>query len=64
MKLSDAPCASWEQGWRSPDVSRSGDRIEVVLHGSYPKNCIKSTSVDVLDHHDYLERLLRATCVS
>jgi len=61
MKLSDAPCASWEQGWRSPDVSRSGDKIEVVLHGSYPKNCIKSTSVDVLDHHDYLERLLRAT---
>ncbi|MES2160865.1 MAG: D-alanyl-D-alanine carboxypeptidase/D-alanyl-D-alanine-endopeptidase [Pseudomonadota bacterium] len=61
MKLSDAPCASWEQGWRSPDVSRNGDKIEVVLHGSYPKNCIKSTSVDVLDHHDYLERLLRAT---
>ncbi|RFP12999.1 MULTISPECIES: D-alanyl-D-alanine carboxypeptidase/D-alanyl-D-alanine-endopeptidase [unclassified Duganella] len=61
MKLSDAPCASWEQGWRSPDVARSGDKIEVVLHGSYPKNCIKSTSVDVLDHHDYLERLLRAT---
>ncbi|GJJ02393.1 D-alanyl-D-alanine carboxypeptidase [Duganella rhizosphaerae] len=61
MKLSDAPCASWEQGWRSPDVARSGDKIEVVLHGSYPKNCIKSTSVDVMDHHDYLERLLRAT---
>jgi len=61
IKLSDTPCASWEQGWRSPDVSRSGDKIEVVLHGSYPKNCIKSTSVDVLDHHDYLERLLRAT---
>ena len=61
LKLSDAPCAAWEQGWRSPDVSRSGGRIEVVLHGSFPKNCIKSTSVDVLDHHDYLERLLRAS---
>lgn len=61
MKLSDAPCSSWEAGWRSPDVARSGDKIEVVLHGSFPKNCIKSTSVDVMDHHDYLERLLRAT---
>ncbi|MQA22722.1 D-alanyl-D-alanine carboxypeptidase/D-alanyl-D-alanine endopeptidase [Rugamonas rivuli] len=61
MKLSDAPCASWEQGWRSPDASRNGDKIDVVLHGSFPKNCNKSISVDVLDHHDYLERLLRAT---
>lgn len=61
LTLSDAPCASWEQGWRSPDVARSGGKINVVLHGSFPKNCIKSTSVDVLDHHDYLERLLRAS---
>ncbi|GJI97504.1 hypothetical protein RugamoR57_42220 [Duganella caerulea] len=61
MKLIDAPCGSWEAGWRSPGVTRSGDKIEVVLHGSFPKNCIKSTSVDVMDHHDYLERLLRAT---
>ncbi|MQA38219.1 D-alanyl-D-alanine carboxypeptidase/D-alanyl-D-alanine endopeptidase [Rugamonas aquatica] len=61
MKLSDAPCASWEQGWRSPDASRNGDKIDVVLHGSFPKNCSKAISVDVLDHHDYLERLLRAT---
>lgn len=61
MKLSDGPCGSWEAGWRSPGVTRSGDKIEVVLHGSFPKNCIKSTSVDVMDHHDYLERLLRAT---
>lgn len=61
MTLSDAPCGSWEAGWRSPGVARSGDKIEVVLHGSFPRNCVKSTSVDVMDHHDYLERLLRAT---
>jgi D-alanyl-D-alanine carboxypeptidase/D-alanyl-D-alanine-endopeptidase (penicillin-binding protein 4) len=61
MKLTDAPCASWEKDWRTPDTSRHGDKIEVVLHGSFPKDCIKSTSIDVLDHHDYLERLLRAT---
>jgi D-alanyl-D-alanine carboxypeptidase/D-alanyl-D-alanine-endopeptidase (penicillin-binding protein 4) len=61
MKLIDAPCATWQKDWRTPDTSRHGDKIDVVLHGSFPKDCIQSTSIDVLDHHDYLERLLRAT---
>ncbi|MYM69556.1 D-alanyl-D-alanine carboxypeptidase/D-alanyl-D-alanine-endopeptidase [Pseudoduganella sp. FT55W] len=58
MKLSDAACSAWENGWRSPDYSRKGDRIEVVLHGSFPKDCVKSTSINVLDSQDYLARLL------
>lgn len=61
MKLVDAPCSTWEKDWRSPDYSRKGDRIEVVLHGSFPKDCVKSTSINVLDSHDYLARLLQAT---
>lgn len=60
MKLSDVPCAAWENGWRAPDYSRKGDRIEVVLHGSFPKDCTKSTSINVLDSQDYLARLLLA----
>lgn len=60
MKLSDAACGAWENGWRSPDYARKGDRIEVVLHGSFPKECIKSTSINVLDSQDYLARLLLA----
>ncbi|WP_308937362.1 D-alanyl-D-alanine carboxypeptidase/D-alanyl-D-alanine-endopeptidase [Duganella sp. CY15W] len=60
MKLNDAPCAAWENGWRSPDYTRKGDRIEVILHGSFPKDCIKSTSINVLDSQDYLARLLLA----
>jgi len=60
LKLSDAPCAAWENGWRAPDTTRDGDRIEVVLHGSFPRDCVKSTSINVLDSHDYLARLLRA----
>lgn len=58
MKLSDAACGSWENGWRAPDLTRRGERIEVVLHGSFPKNCSKSTSINVLDSQDYLARLL------
>ena len=60
MTLSDAPCAAWENGWRSPDYSRKGERIEVVLHGSFPKDCTKSTSINVLDSQDYLARLVLA----
>ena len=61
MAASDAPCPAWENGWRSPEFKRDGDRIEVVLHGSFPRDCVKSISVNVLDPHDYLERLVRTT---
>ena len=60
MKLTDTACAAWENGWRTPDYSRKGDRIEVVLHGSFPKDCIRATSINVLDSQDYLARLLLA----
>lgn len=61
MTASDAPCPAWENGWRDPGIARDGDKIDVVLHGSFPRDCVKSISVNVLDPHDYLERLLRAT---
>ena len=61
MAASDAPCPAWENGWRDPGIARDGDRIDVVLHGSFPRDCVKSISVNVLDPHDYLARLLRAT---
>ncbi len=61
MQLINAPCASWENGWRTPEVVRKGEKISVILHGTFPKDCAKSISVNVLDRHDYLERLLRAT---
>ncbi|WP_295994203.1 D-alanyl-D-alanine carboxypeptidase/D-alanyl-D-alanine-endopeptidase [Rugamonas sp.] len=61
MKLVNAPCATWESGWQTADTVRSGERITIVLHGSFPKNCAAATSLNLLDRHDYLERLLRAT---
>nr|WP_315251983.1 D-alanyl-D-alanine carboxypeptidase/D-alanyl-D-alanine-endopeptidase [uncultured Duganella sp.] len=60
MKLIDAACSMWENGWRTPSYARNGDRIEVVLHGTFPKDCIKATSINVLDSQDYLARLLLA----
>ncbi len=61
MRLSEASCAKWEDGWRRPDYVREGNKLKVVLHGSFPRNCMKSTSINVLDRQDYLDRLFRAT---
>ncbi len=58
LSLSDAPCARWSEGWQPPEYVRKGGRIEVVLHGSFPKNCTTSTRINVLDTRDYLARLL------
>ena len=61
LRMTDATCTQWEQGWRTPDFVRSGDRIDVVLHGSFPRDCVKTVNINVLDPHDYLARLVRAT---
>jgi D-alanyl-D-alanine carboxypeptidase/D-alanyl-D-alanine-endopeptidase (penicillin-binding protein 4) len=33
----------------------------VVLHGTFPKNCIQSYSINVVDRQEYVDRLFRAT---
>jgi D-alanyl-D-alanine carboxypeptidase/D-alanyl-D-alanine-endopeptidase (penicillin-binding protein 4) len=60
MKLIDGDCAKWEDGWKLPEAVRQKDgKIKVVLHGSFPKNCVASNSINVIDRDDYLDRLLR-----
>ncbi|MFM9437113.1 serine-type D-Ala-D-Ala carboxypeptidase/endopeptidase (penicillin-binding protein 4) [Janthinobacterium sp. CG_23.3] len=62
MKLVDASCAKWEDGWRTPTYLRGDDgTLKVVLRGTFPRNCATSTSVSVLDRQDYADRLFRAT---
>ena len=62
MTLIDADCAKWEDGWKLPQATPGpGGRITVVLHGSFPKNCVKGYSINVVDRQDYVGRLLRAT---
>ena len=60
MTLVDADCAKWEDGWKIPNYSRKGDRIVVELHGTFPRNCKKTTSVNVLDRQEYAARLFRS----
>ena len=60
MKLVDADCARWEDGWKLPEaVAGIGGRIKVVLHGTFPKNCAKGYSINVVDRQEYVGRLFR-----
>ncbi|UVW28693.1 D-alanyl-D-alanine carboxypeptidase/D-alanyl-D-alanine-endopeptidase [Massilia sp. H6] len=60
MTLVDADCSAWEDGWKLPQAVRQKDgRIKVVLHGTFPKDCARSYSINVLDRDDYIDRLFR-----
>jgi D-alanyl-D-alanine carboxypeptidase/D-alanyl-D-alanine-endopeptidase (penicillin-binding protein 4) len=61
MTLVDADCAKWEDGWKLPDYTRKGGKLTVRLHGTFPKNCSKTTVINVLERNDYTERLFRST---
>jgi D-alanyl-D-alanine carboxypeptidase/D-alanyl-D-alanine-endopeptidase (penicillin-binding protein 4) len=62
MKLVDADCARWEDGWKLPEAAAQKDgRIKVVLHGTFPKNCARGYGINVVDRQDYVARLFRGT---
>jgi D-alanyl-D-alanine carboxypeptidase/D-alanyl-D-alanine-endopeptidase (penicillin-binding protein 4) len=58
--LIDGDCARWEDGWKQPLLLREADgTIRILLKGTFPKNCAKSNSINVLDRQDYVDRLVR-----
>ena len=60
MKLVDGDCARWENGWQPPEtITRPDGTVRVVLHGTFPRRCVASESISVLDHQDYVARLVR-----
>jgi D-alanyl-D-alanine carboxypeptidase/D-alanyl-D-alanine-endopeptidase (penicillin-binding protein 4) len=62
MTLVDADCAKWEDGWKLPQVLHTDTgRIKVVLQGTYPKNCAKTNSINVLERDAYIDGLFRLT---
>lgn len=62
MSLIDGDCAKWEDGWKPPEVKKEADgRIRIVLNGAFPKDCVRTKSINVLDRQDYVERLFRMT---
>ena len=64
MTLVDGDCAKWDSGqggWQPPTTVKNGERLTIVLHGTFPRNCRKSYSINVLDRDEYADRLVRAT---
>jgi D-alanyl-D-alanine carboxypeptidase/D-alanyl-D-alanine-endopeptidase (penicillin-binding protein 4) len=60
MTLVDADCATWESGWKLPQALRAADgTLRVVLQGTYPKNCARTNSINVLERDDYIDGLFR-----
>ena len=61
MRFVDRACDKWEDGWKLPVVSHTGDgAIRIELQGEFPKNCSASTSISVLDRVEFADRLFRA----
>jgi D-alanyl-D-alanine carboxypeptidase/D-alanyl-D-alanine-endopeptidase (penicillin-binding protein 4) len=61
MQLIDADCARWEAGWKRPQIVREADgKLRVVLQGTFPKNCVQTESINVLDRTEYVDRAFRA----
>jgi D-alanyl-D-alanine carboxypeptidase/D-alanyl-D-alanine-endopeptidase (penicillin-binding protein 4) len=62
MKLVDGDCKQWEDGWKQPEVvPQKNGGIKVMLHGTFPKNCNQSYSINVIDRQEYVDRLFRTT---
>lgn len=60
MTLVTADCKQWADGWQPPQAERlENGAIRVTLHGTFPKNCARSYSINVVDRQDYVDRLFR-----
>ena len=60
MTLVEQDCRDWDKDWLPPEYVKAGDgSIRILLHGKFPKNCVKSTLINVLDRVDFADRLFR-----
>jgi D-alanyl-D-alanine carboxypeptidase/D-alanyl-D-alanine-endopeptidase (penicillin-binding protein 4) len=60
MALVTADCKQWDAGWKPPQAERlENGTIRVALQGTFPKNCARTYSINVVDRQDYVDRLFR-----
>jgi D-alanyl-D-alanine carboxypeptidase/D-alanyl-D-alanine-endopeptidase (penicillin-binding protein 4) len=60
MALVTADCKQWDAGWKPPQAERlENGNIRVALQGTFPKNCARTYSINVVDRQDYVDRLFR-----
>lgn len=59
MKLVDRRCQDWEDGWIIPRVVERRKGMEIRLQGDFPRDCVATTAVNVIDRVAFAERLFR-----
>ncbi len=69
MALIDGPCNKWEDGWVMPTQlpsqlgstkAVSGGAVQIQLNGTFPRNCVITTDINILDRAVYTDRLFRS----
>lgn len=69
MQLIDGPCNKWEGGWVMPTQrppllglakeANSGE-VQIQLNGTFPRNCVITTDINILDRAVYTDKLFRS----
>jgi D-alanyl-D-alanine carboxypeptidase/D-alanyl-D-alanine-endopeptidase (penicillin-binding protein 4) len=61
LTLEDSDCKTWDDdlvtAQAQPPVN---GKVQVVLQGVFPKNCVARSRLNLLDRNDYVERFVRA----
>ncbi|GGC60429.1 D-alanyl-D-alanine carboxypeptidase/D-alanyl-D-alanine endopeptidase [Undibacterium terreum] len=61
LSLHDRNCATWEAGWKPPEVEVTRNKsINLILSGSFPRNCKVATELNTLERNLYIERTIQA----
>jgi serine-type D-Ala-D-Ala carboxypeptidase/endopeptidase (penicillin-binding protein 4) len=61
LSLVEKPCSEWENLWKIPRVETlASGTIRVTLLGEFPKLCVASTEINVLNRTDFADRLVRS----
>lgn len=67
LKLSNAPCNQWKNGWRTPQIKIEEDvandptrQIEIALQGNFPRHCQTTLYLNLLERNAYIAKLFRA----
>ncbi len=61
MAIVERACEGWEDGWKPPVVKQELRGIlRVRLQGDFPRDCLASTSINVIDRAAFTDRLVRA----
>ncbi|MES2072150.1 MAG: D-alanyl-D-alanine carboxypeptidase/D-alanyl-D-alanine-endopeptidase [Pseudomonadota bacterium] len=61
LALRDGNCAEWEAGWKAPEVEITRAKtVNLILAGSFPRNCKTATELNTLDRNLYIERVIQA----